>query len=164
MPQQSKKASSKTTKDKTNSKQNKFSINLGSANLSDEERLEVLASIHKAVAAKLKSRVPKDKKQASIKTAPLKASAGLPAGDATITATFLDTEPGFSKLVATHKGSSKTITQSDKISFENVKAGDIIRVEVMTLGKSEIIIDRTSKPQDKKSADSSFRFLFEILE
>lgn len=164
MAKQSKKAAAKKSTDNTSSKKNKFSINLGTVDLSNEERLEVLAAIHKAVATKIKTKAPKIDKKASIKTAPTKASAGLAAGDATITADFLDTEPGFSKLIATHKGNSKTITQSDKISFENVKAGDIIRVEVITLGKSEITIDRKAKPQEKKTADSSFRFLFEILE
>ena len=163
MAKASKKAAAKAAAGRTKKSSNKkLTIDIGNLN-SNEEQLKVLAAVHKAVSTKIKTIKAEEVKPVAMKTAPLKAGVVL-ATTATIAATFRDTEPGFSKLVATHKSNSKTITQSDTINFENVKAGDVILIDVITLGKSEITIDRKARPQEKKTTDSSFRFLFEILE
>jgi hypothetical protein len=60
--------------------------------------------------------------------------------------TFTNTEPGLSSVTATSNGEDKTISQSDTITFQNVKTGDTIKVKGNSLGSTTITIDIDADP------------------
>lgn len=156
-----KKAAAKSAGKQASIKNNKLTIDLSSASLTDKELQKFLNTIQRSAAATTK-KAPAKNRSAAAKAAPLKAGASAAATGATVTATFFNTLPGLSDLTATHKGISHTITQSDTIDFDNVSVNDLIRIKGSSLGRAEISVDRTANPQQRTFPPGAIRFHFTI--
>lgn len=65
---------------------------------------------------------------------------------ATIDVIFTNTNPGLSRLVGTCNGLERVLTQSGAISFPNVGSGDIILIQVDSLGSTTATIDISATP------------------
>ena len=66
----------------------------------------------------------------------------------TLDVKFKDVATGLSKLTATCMGVSKTITESDTITFENVPSGETIDLDGRSNGKTNIDIDVPAIPPE----------------
>jgi len=64
----------------------------------------------------------------------------------TITVTFTNTNPGDSSLTASFNGVEKTLTQSGKLSFENVPNDQAIQIDGKSLGSTSLKIDVHASP------------------
>lgn len=82
---------------------------------------------------------------------------------AIITATFSKTEPGDSKVTATHGATSKTIDKTETIKFDNVQSGEMIMIQGKSLGSSDFAIDVDASPVSKHLDPGKINFNFIIL-
>lgn len=159
-----KKAAAKGTFTLASVKNNKLTIDLRNVLLTDTEIQKLIKKVQKAAGAGPITSQTKKANRGVAGAVPLKAAADATAvaTGATVTATFFNTIPGRSELTATHKGLSKTITQSNAIGFDNVAVNDLIRIKGSSLGRSEIKIDRTANPQQREFPAGGFGFNFTI--
>jgi len=143
-------------------KRKKLTIDLGNTTISDPQMKKLLADVHTAVKTNLaKMQPPAAKKKIPVKKT---LSAAAPATiTATITATFNNTNPGLSELIAICNGSTKKLSQSGDISFPNLISGDVIIIQGKSLGNSDISIDVKASPMQMKFVPGTFNFNFILL-
>jgi hypothetical protein len=139
----------------------RFTVNLGNLKLSQKEYKKIMDAVHKTVNNELKTVTSPKAKKATTKS--LTDAGTTTVATATIKATFTGTEPGLSELKAKHKSVVQTLTQSGTLIFKNVSKNDTIRIQGKSLGTSDISIDLTASPQQKKFEPGTFNFNFIIL-
>ncbi|HVZ96609.1 MAG TPA: hypothetical protein VG847_07025 [Chitinophagaceae bacterium] len=126
---------------------NKVVLDLEKINLTDRQLHSLNKSIHKVVAARLKTITaarPKKTYRKAAYTELRMAAAG--SMTAQLSVTFTNTIPGDSSLTAIYNGESQTLTQSGTLTFHNVKHGDTILVQDYSLGDTAVNIDISADP------------------
>jgi len=122
-------------------KKNQIVIDLGKIALTPVQRQKLQNEIHKTVAGQMGAI-----DAANSTSTPAKVGATPAAITANIQATFTNTNPGVSSLTATLNSTQKTLSQSGTVSFTGVQSGDIILVQVDSLGSATITIDVNATP------------------
>ncbi|MGC4101205.1 hypothetical protein [Ferruginibacter sp.] len=148
-------------------KDNQLVINLGNFNLTDDQRKTLQDAIHATMAKQIKA-IGKKKKQAPAPVAapPPKALTGNAAvaavapvaatKTANLTVSFTSVAIGKSKLTASFGNQSKTITQSDTITFTGLSRGDSISIDGTSLGSTTITIDINANPAQMNFTPGNF--------
>jgi hypothetical protein len=151
-------------------KKNQVVIDLGKIELSDEQRKDLQNALHKTVSKNLKNLNASKKGVPTLKTMSNTRSLLTTAVEteadtktANLTVTFTDTEPGLSNLNATCNGVEKTITRSGKITFENVTAGNRIKIKGDSLGHTTVTIDIGASPTQMNFPPGHFNGSFFIM-
>ena len=119
---------------------NQLIIDMGDVKLTDKQMKSLQKAIHKAVAQKIKQAKPAEDKPAAAGGPPLAAKVEVAGKTAALQVDFNNVDPGLSNLTATCNGESKTITQSDTISFDNVKPNDTIVIKGSGAGSKTVTI------------------------
>jgi hypothetical protein len=122
------------------SKNNQLIIDLGDVKLTAKQLKSLHDTIHKAVFKKIKEAKVKAKKHSLKEGAPVTAAINDKGHTATLQVDFNTVDPGLSELTATHNAESKTIHESDTISFDNVKMNDTIVIKGSSAGSKTVTI------------------------
>ncbi len=141
----------------------KLVIDLRRLKLTDKQRQALHNAIHKTVTKQLEKITDTAEDQsgsaAGMARGVLEAASALTM-TANLHVTFFNVDPGNSELTAILNGNSKKITQSGKISFSNVKSGDMILIQVTSLGNTTITIDISADPMQLNFGPGNSNDLF----
>lgn len=129
-------------------KTNQLVIDLGTIQLSAEQKKQLSRALHKAVAKQIKQAA-----EAPVARGPVRGTRGLgevPAEAGLKTAvldiSFTNTETGLSHVTATCAGEQQSVDRSGKITISNAKKGRRIKIQGNSLGNCTITIDIDASP------------------
>lgn len=142
----------------------KLIIDLRRLKLTNKQRQALHNAIHKTVTKQLEKITDAAEEQSA--PAGVMTRGGTAAAVRTMTAklqiTFFNVDPGNSKLTAILNDEEKTVHQSGVISFNNVQSGDMILIQVKSLGRSTVTIDVSADPMQMSFPPGGFQDQFFI--
>lgn len=142
---------------------NKLVIDLRRLNLTNKQRQSLHNAIHKTVTKQLQKISDTTDETANADTdAVTEQTAGAASAvimTANLQVTFYNTDPG-SKFTAILNGQKQTITKTDTIRLDGVKSGDMILIQVVSLGKSTVTIDISADPMQMSFPPGRFNDQF----
>lgn len=131
-------------------KTNQLVIDLGTVQLSAEQKKQLSKALHKAVAKQIKQAAAAPAPAARVPVRGTRGLGELPAEAGIKTAvldiSFTNTETGLSHVTATCAGEQQSVDRSGKITIANAKKGRRIKIQGNSLGNCTITIDIDASP------------------
>lgn len=125
----------------------KFTIDLGTAKLTDDQKKKLVAAAHKAVKSKLPKPKTGSKPPKSVtRVIGLAAPPPPKTVDITIDVKFMSAKPGQSEYNAKVGSQSDQLTSSGVIQFKKVPAGSFMDTDGNSLGKTIVTISTSTDP------------------